>query len=83
MLNDILISHKLTIDNNVVGFILNFPNFIIAPIFYLSVDYYIHPAKKWKSKNFLLFGFGFFMIAFFTIVEGFLKKPGETDQQFF
>jgi AraC-like DNA-binding protein len=83
MLNDILISQKLSVKNHILGFMLNFPNFIIAPILYLSVDYYINPGKKWKSKNFLLFGFGIFMIAFFIIVEGFMKAPSESDQEFF
>jgi AraC-like DNA-binding protein len=63
LFGDALISLKLNPGNELLGFMLNFPGFIIAPIFYLSVDYYINPTKKWKRKNLLLFSFAFMMIA--------------------
>ena len=60
---------------------MNFPNFIIAPIFYLSVTYYINPTKKWKSRDLLLFPFGFFMIALNIFIQ-LVKPPGESEQEF-
>jgi AraC-like DNA-binding protein len=82
LFNDVLISQKLNTQNEVLGFIMNFPNFIIAPIFYLSVTYYINPTQKWKNRDLLLFPFGFFMIGL-LIVTRFLKSPDESEQEFF
>lgn len=82
LFNDVLAAAKLNPKNEIIGFILNFPNFILAPIFYLSVNYYINPTQKWKNKDFLLFGFGFFMIAL-MIATQFIKAPDESEQEFF
>lgn len=79
---DALMTANLAPKNGILTFILNFPNFIIAPIFYLSVTYYINPTRKWKAKDLLLFGFGYFMIALliFTLL---VKPPEMSDQEFF
>ncbi|MCF6132933.1 helix-turn-helix domain-containing protein [Flavobacterium wongokense] len=79
---DALMNAKLAPEQGILTFILNFPNFILAPIFYLSVTYYINPTRKWRNKDFLLFGFGFFMIALliFTLL---VKPPEMSDQDFF
>ncbi|WP_333600620.1 helix-turn-helix domain-containing protein [Flavobacterium sp.] len=82
LFSDALVASKMNPENEILGFLLNFPAFLIAPIFYLSVDYYINPTKKWKNKNFLLFSFGFFMLGLF-LATLFLKNPGETNQAFF
>lgn len=73
---------KLAPETGILTFFLNFPNFIIAPIFYLSVTYYINPTRKWKNKDFLKFGFGFFMIG--LMIFTLLVKPTEmSDEEFF
>jgi AraC-like DNA-binding protein/flagellar biogenesis protein FliO len=61
---DVLIALKMSPESPELRFFLNFPGYLIAPIFYLSVDYYINPTKKWDNKNFLLFFFAIFMIVF-------------------
>jgi len=63
LFGDALIALHLRPKYLLLGFLLNFPGYIIAPIFYLSVDYYIHPTKKWKNRDFLLFPFAFVMVA--------------------
>jgi AraC-like DNA-binding protein len=82
LFGDVLSSQGLYPKSEFWGFIINFPNFIIAPIFYLSVRYYINPTQKWKNKDFLLFPFGFLMIGL-NIFMQLLKAPGEGEKEFF
>jgi AraC-like DNA-binding protein len=79
---DVLMTQKLYPKNEFWGFVINFPNFILAPIFYLSVRYYINPTQKWKIRDLLLFPFGFFIIALNVFMQ-LIKVPGESEQQFF
>lgn len=82
LFNDVLMAANLHPKNEIIAFIFNFPNFILAPIFYLSVTYYINPTQKWKKKDFLLFGFGFVMIALMFVTR-FTKASEQTEQEFF
>lgn len=82
LFGDILIANKLFPRNEYWILAMNFPNFILAPIFYLSVTYYINPTKKWRNKNLLLFPFAFFIIGLNIFVK-LVRNPGETDEKFF
>lgn len=82
LFTDLLASMHLSPQQGIITFILNFPNFIIAPIFYLSVTYYINPTQKWKNRDFLLFTFGFFMIALMIFTQ-LAKPPQMSEEQFF
>jgi AraC-like DNA-binding protein len=79
---DVLMAAQLAPKIGIITFILNFPNFILAPIFYLSVTYYINPTQQWKNKDFMLFGFGFFMIALMIFTQ-LVKAPEVSEQEFF
>jgi AraC-like DNA-binding protein/threonine/homoserine/homoserine lactone efflux protein len=79
LFDDILIATKMKPDNEFLAFIINFPNFIIAPIFYLSVSYYINPTQKWKNKHYLHFTFGFCMILL-LIVSRFINPSQDSDK---
>jgi AraC-like DNA-binding protein len=48
----------LEIKNTFASQILNFPSFILAPVFYLSVCHFISPDRKWRKRDFLHFSFG-------------------------
>jgi len=49
------------LNENIVS-LISLTAFIIAPVFYLSVCYFIEPERKWKKVDFLHFGFGFIML---------------------
>lgn len=49
------------LNENIVN-LISLAAFIIAPVFYLSVCYFIEPGRKWKKTDFLHFGFGFVML---------------------
>lgn len=82
LFGDVLIAKKLFPRNEYWIFLMNFPNFIIAPIFYLSVTYYINPTKKWSNRDLMLFPFAFFIIAINIYIK-IMRNPGETDEEFF
>ena len=82
LFGDALIEKKVFPTNEYWVLAMNFPNFILAPIFYLSVTYYINPTKKWRSKDLLLFPFAFFIIGLNIFVK-LMRNPGETDEEFF
>lgn len=48
----------LEIKNTFVSQILNFPGFVLAPVFYLSVCHFINPDRNWQKKDILHFSFG-------------------------
>ncbi|HOZ75556.1 MAG TPA: helix-turn-helix domain-containing protein [Flavobacterium sp.] len=54
------ISHH-TINETLLSFI-TLACFVVAPVFFLSVCYFIAPERKWKKTNFLHFGFAFVML---------------------
>lgn len=58
---------QISVNQYFINFI-NLAAFIIAPIFYLSVCYFIEPSRKWRKSDFLHFGFGFIML-FFTVLS--------------
>ncbi|WP_268845918.1 AraC family transcriptional regulator [Flavobacterium aestivum] len=59
----------LEIKNTFASQILNFPSFVLAPIFYLSVCHFINPDRKWRKRDFLHFSFGIVsLIILITVV---------------
>jgi len=57
-------------------------DFIIAPIFYFSVVYYIQPKRKWHLRDNFHFAFAFIML--FLLLVSFLieiKPPTESDKK--
>ena len=48
--------------NDFLKNILGLTEFIIAPIFFLSVSYFIEPNRKWKNRDYLHFLFAFFIL---------------------
>lgn len=53
---------NVKIENQFVDILINLSNFSIAPIFYLSVCYFIEPARRWKRISFFHFSFPLLLI---------------------
>ncbi|NJN34725.1 MAG: hypothetical protein HC817_11210 [Saprospiraceae bacterium] len=53
---------KLEVESELVVELLNLPAFVVAPVFYLSIVYFVYPNKVWKVKDFLHFSFGIFYL---------------------
>jgi AraC-like DNA-binding protein len=57
--------------------------FSIAPLFYLSIQYYIKPNRKWKKKQYLHFGLSFLYLFLFilsVLLEEKLTKVDKASQ---
>jgi AraC-like DNA-binding protein len=67
ILDTVLYCSNIKIENNILTFIINFPNFVICPILYVSIKNYINPIQEWKSKDYFHFSFGYIMI-FLTLL---------------
>lgn len=75
----VLVSSKtLTEDSIVIDGLLVFI-FLIAPLFYLSIQYYIKPNRKWKKRHYLHFGLS--ILYFILFFVSFFLEAKETQTQ--
>ncbi|RQO70275.1 hypothetical protein DBR43_19835 [Pedobacter sp. KBW06] len=62
-----LLSTGLFKENHPLPEWLGVTNFIIAPVFYLSISYYVEPLRKWKPSSLFHFSFALFILALIII----------------
>lgn len=58
--------------------LLNISNFVVAPVFYLSVSYYIEPIRKWKIVDYFHFCFAS-LIFTLLLISCFIDSKTEPD----
>jgi hypothetical protein len=56
LLSDVLESNNIVVKNSPINLFLNLAFYLITPTFYITISYFIEPAKKWRKKNYLHFG---------------------------
>ncbi|MGB4775811.1 MAG: AraC family transcriptional regulator [Daejeonella sp.] len=61
-LENVLLFTKLLKEDDIFIEIISISSFVITPIFYLSVSYFVAPIKKWKIIEFLHFLFALLML---------------------
>ncbi|SHM60362.1 helix-turn-helix domain-containing protein [Flavobacterium chilense] len=59
LLENVIIDSKILSETDILNELINISSFIVAPVFYLSVCYYIEPVRKWKAIDYLHFSFAF------------------------
>lgn len=80
---NVLLYAELLTQNEVPLEVINIADFAIAPIFYLSVLYYVEPAKRWKNSHYWYFTFAFLALTAVLIsiaVRG-ESPPNEVDER--
>ncbi|MBF4483423.1 helix-turn-helix domain-containing protein [Flavobacterium sp. CSZ] len=60
--NDLLEKTEFMKTRMFINDFLGITDFIVAPVFYFSVIYFIQPDKKWRRKDNFHFGFAFLML---------------------
>ncbi len=76
-LANVLIITKLLKEEDIFIEIISLASFVIAPVFYLSVSYFVEPIKKWKTIYFLHFLFALLMLFLVTIFHFFESEIKE------
>lgn len=66
-LENTVLDTKLLKEDDFIFEILSLSTFIITPIFYLSVSYFVEPVRKWKAKYFFHFGFAVLILLLITL----------------
>ena len=59
LLENVIIDSKILSETDILNELINISSFVVAPVFYLSVCYYIEPVRKWKAIDYLHFSFAF------------------------
>ena len=59
LLENVIVDDKIFGEDDILNQLINISSFVVAPIFYLSVSYYIEPVRKWKAIDYLHFSFAF------------------------
>nr|WP_199003321.1 helix-turn-helix domain-containing protein [Flavobacterium sp. ASV13] len=59
LLENVIIDSKILSETDILNELINISSFVVAPVFYLSVCYYIKPVRKWKAIDYLHFSFAF------------------------
>lgn len=67
LLENVIIDSKILKEDDILNELLNISNFVVAPVFYLSVCYYIEPVRKWKITDYLHFCFAFLIFILLII----------------
>lgn len=57
VLENILLYTKIIPENVLISEMISLVSLIIAPVFFLSICYYVYPVRKWKKTDFLHFAF--------------------------
>lgn len=78
-LQSIVLQPGLLAENDTLFEVINVSNFMIAPVFYLSVSYYIEPVKKWRNIYGLHFSLAFFIL--FLILLAACFSPPATQNE--
>ena len=60
--NDLLEKTEFLKTRMLINDFLGITDFIVAPIFYFSVIYFIHPNRKWRIRDNFHFAFAFIML---------------------
>jgi len=82
-LENVLLFTKLLKEDDIFIEIISITSFVISPIFYLSVSYFVAPIKKWKIIEFLHFFFALLMLLLVLISHLFeaYVKPKEVNHE--
>ncbi|UWY28269.1 helix-turn-helix domain-containing protein [Flavobacterium sp. TR2] len=59
LLQNVIVDCKILGEDDILNQLINISSFVVAPVFYLSVCYYIEPVRKWKAIDCLHFSFAF------------------------
>ena len=59
LFENVIIDSKILSETDILNELINISSFVVAPVFYLSVCYYIEPVRKWKAIDYLHFSFAF------------------------
>jgi AraC-like DNA-binding protein len=59
VLENVIVDGKILREDDILNQLINISSFVVAPVFYLSVSYYIEPVRKWKAIDYLHFSFAF------------------------
>ncbi len=59
LFEDVIIDSKILQEDDILNQLINISSFVVAPVFYLSVSYYIEPVRKWKTIDYFHFCFAF------------------------
>lgn len=78
LLENIFLSTKLLQEDDFVFEFISLSSFTITPIFYLSVSYYVEPLKKWRTLDYLHFGFAFLMLTL-VVLSHFIDEKAKTE----
>lgn len=57
LLENVIVDSKILSEDDILNQLINISSFVVAPVFYLSVCYYIEPVRKWKTIDYLHFSF--------------------------
>lgn len=66
-LESIVLDSNLLKEDDFIFELLSISSFIITPIFYLSVSYFVEPVRKWKATDFFHFGFALVILILITL----------------
>jgi AraC-like DNA-binding protein len=80
----ILIDSKTISEESIIidGILIFF--FLISPLFFLSIQYFIKPNRKWRKRDYLHFGLGwlyFFLFILTLIFEEIVKNEAPPKQE--
>lgn len=82
LINDLLTIQDVYGQSGFLAILLKFSNYLIAPFFYISINYYINPTQKWEQKDWFLFSFPIATIGLY-IVYFLFKSPNQSEEDFF
>lgn len=82
-LENVLLFTKLLKEDDIFIEIISISSFVISPIFYLSVSYFVEPIKKWKTIESLHFFFALLMLILILMSHFFEAeiKPEEVNPE--
>lgn len=65
--NDLLEKTEFLNTRTLLNDFLGITDFIVAPVFYFSVIYFIQPDRKWKTRDHFHFAFAFIMLLLLSL----------------
>jgi AraC-like DNA-binding protein len=65
--NDLLEKTEFLKTRMLINDFLGITDFIVAPIFYFSIIYFIHPDRKWKTRDNFHFAFAFIILLLLSL----------------
>lgn len=67
LLENVIVDGKILREDDILNQLINISSFVVAPVFYLSVSYYIEPIRKWKAMDWFHFCFAFLIVPLLVI----------------